>query len=61
MLKNFSELEIECSLFSSPVYQNNYLSNDEESVMLDLRDHSYADYGNRRVVIFHPRGKRRIL
>ena len=32
----------------SPTYQNNCLSNNEESLMLDLRDHTHAEYGNRR-------------
>ena len=35
----------ECSLFFSPTYQNNYVSNDEESLVLDFRDHSHAEYG----------------
>ena len=29
--------------------------------MLELRDFSHAEYGKRPVVIFHPRGKRRIF
>ena len=38
----------------SPTYQNNYVSNNEESLVLDFRDHSHAEYGNRLVVIFSP-------
>ena len=35
----------------SPTYQNNCLGNNEESLMLDFRDHSHAEYGN---FIFSP-------
>ena len=38
----------------SPTYQNNCLGNNEESLVLDFRDHSHAEYGNRLVVIFSP-------
>ena len=48
----------------SPTYQNNCLGNNEESLMLDFRDHSHAEYGNSVTMIviwslfFYPRGKK---
>ena len=38
-------LDMSVPFFFSPTYQNNYVSNNEECLVLDFRDHSHAQYG----------------